>query len=189
MLQLLVKLKQHRSIIFCGLLLFSTVNLAADNAQANQESKAAYEAAKEKDYSGAGKKYLAAELYADDPVIKANAVKAAANSYRKAKLYYKEFECLEKLIQGFPSSINFEETIEREFEIGNRFFRGYREPAFSWTPWIRDKDRTIEIYVTALKNGPFSQFAPEARLRLGRLYIEAGKLEEAFPVEYFKIKQ
>jgi outer membrane protein assembly factor BamD len=147
------------------------------------ESRASYEqaVAKEKagDYKGAAEEFLAAEHWADDPVLKVNAIKKASECYNKANLMFKEFECLESLLNGFPSSVDFPGTVQREYEIATKFYQGRRDPALSWMPWIKDKDRSMETMEAVLKHAPFAKFAPEMRLRLGKIYIEENKIDAA----------
>ncbi|HCE44700.1 MAG TPA: hypothetical protein DET40_14255 [Lentisphaeria bacterium] len=147
------------------------------------ESRASYEqgVTKEKagDYKGAAEEFLAAEHWADDPVLKVNAIKRAADCYDKADLMFKEFECLESLLNAFPSSIDYPGTVQREYEIATKFYQGRRDPALSWMPWIKDKDRSMEAMEAVLKHAPFAKFAPEMRLRLGKIYIEENKIEQA----------
>ncbi|MFA6568590.1 MAG: outer membrane protein assembly factor BamD [Victivallales bacterium] len=131
------------------------------------------------DFKSAGEEYLASEHYADDPVLKVNAIQKAAECYRRANLLYKEFECRESLLNAFPSSVDFAGTVQREYEIATLFYQGKRDPALAWMPWIKDKDRALETFETVVKHAPFAKFAPEMRLRLGKLYIDANKIDEA----------
>ena len=107
------------------------------------ESRVSYEQGvmKEKagDYKGAAEDFLAAEHWADDPVLKVNSIKKAADCYKKASLMFKEFECLESLLNAFPSSIDYPGTVQREYEIATSFYQGRRDPALSWMPWLKDK--------------------------------------------------
>ncbi|MFZ2653686.1 MAG: tetratricopeptide repeat protein [Victivallales bacterium] len=168
------------SILLIALLLsvFGQILSAKD-----AESRAAFDqgVVKEKagDCKGAAEDFLAAEHWADDPVLKVNAIKRAADCYEKANLMFKEFECLESLLNAFPSSIDYPATVQREYVIATKFYQGRRDPALSWMPWIKDKDRSMETMEAVLKHAPFAKFAPEMRLRLGKIYIEENKIAEA----------
>jgi len=134
---------------------------------------------KEKKFLQAADQYSEAEIQADDPVQKVNGLIAAARVFRKAKKFGAEFDCLQKLAEGHVTRINFTEVVKRQFEIGDKFFAGHRDRFVSWIPFIRKDDRTIEIYEKALKNAPCSPSAAEARLRLGRLYLDEDKPDKA----------
>jgi len=151
----------------------------AGDAEANAELAKALASEKEKDYRSAGDFYMAAQLQADSPAIKSNALLSAAKAYRAAGLRGKEFDCIERLIKGHPGKFSFGEAVEREYQIADDYFAGHRDLPFSWLPFVKDEDKSIEIYEAALKNAPCAASAPEARLRLGRLYLDAGKADKA----------
>ncbi|OGV46217.1 MAG: hypothetical protein A2017_12460 [Lentisphaerae bacterium GWF2_44_16] len=172
-------LKKYLCPFFTAAFFLCLFDISADNAEANNEIQSGLEKFKKEDYKSAAKDFLAAELFADDVSLKAKAVKEAAKAYRKAGLKNKEFDCLEKLLEGYPSHINYPQAVDREFEIGNQVYEGDFDPLFDWLPWFKDTNRIIEIYEKALKHGPFSKYSPEAKLRLGRIYLDANKIEEA----------
>jgi outer membrane protein assembly factor BamD len=122
---------------------------------------------------------MAAELFADDPVLKMNSTRKAAEAYKKAGYKYHEFTCLQKLLVCYPETTKYKETVDRQYEIGTDFYHGERDLAIYWIPWIDDDDRTGEIYETVLKNAPFSNLAPELRLRLAKKYMAEGKIKES----------
>jgi len=137
-------------------------------------------AAEEKnDYSGAADHYKAAKIYADDPVLKANALLSEARAHRKDKLYGKEFDILETLIQEHLPRIDFGRIVDRQYRIADAYFAGYRDPLLSWLPFIKKENRSIEMYEKALKNAPCTDRSPNARLRLARLYLDEGQTDDA----------
>jgi outer membrane assembly lipoprotein YfiO len=155
----------------------------------NEKAQEAFEEAlaksKANDWRGAAKKYKAAFLYADNHVVKANALKKEAEAYRNAKLYYKEFKCLKTLLENAPEQINFKETVDREYEIANLFYSGYRETPYTWMPWIKDDNHALEIYQAIQKQSPYAKYIPTLLLKLCSLYLDDGKnkkAEEAYKV-------
>ena len=161
----------------------------ADDAEAQTELEKAKTAYAKGDYSDAAAAYKAAQLYADSADIKMKAIEKAADAYGKAGMKYKQFQCLEQLIEGFPDRIDFEKVITQEYKIGNEFTKGHRDLSLSWLPWIKDKNRAPEIYETILRQAPFAKFAPELKLRLGRMYIADGKNKQALATFRKLIKQ
>ena len=113
--------------VFPVVLLFSVYvpNAGAGDNEANEEYKIGVEKFKKGEYKVAGETFMDAELLADSVKLKASCVKEAARSYRKGKLLWKEFQCIEKLLTRYPSYFNFEKAIEREFEIADAFYRGH----------------------------------------------------------------
>ena len=174
------------AIAFFALLCFS---LAATDEEATTELKKAKESFSKKKYRDAGDYYLAAKLYADSPEIKKQSLLKAADAYGKADQKYKQFKCLSELVTSFSDQINFEEVIKEEFEIGNDFVRGHRDIPLSWMPWIKNKNKADEIFETILEQAPFAKFAPELKLKLGRMYLEADKPHKALDMFRQVMKQ
>jgi len=163
--------------------------LSADDVEAKAELDKAKTAYAEGDYSDAAEAYKAAVLYADSPDIKRKALEKAADAYGKAELKYKQFKCLEGLVEGFPDRIDFEKVVNQEYKIGNEFAKGHRDISLSWMPWIKDNNRAPEIYQAVLKQAPFAKFAPELKLRLGRMLLEEGENKKALDTFRQLIKQ
>ena len=166
--------------IYAVLLAGITFLTVQGNEKAAQEAfSRGHALEKERKFLQAADEYKEAEVQADDPAQKANALIAAARVYRKARRYGSEFDCLQKLAEGHVTRINFTEVVKRQFEIGDKFFAGHRDRFVSWIPFIHRDDRTVEIYEKALKNAPCSPSSAEARLRLGRIYLDDDKPDKA----------
>lgn len=151
----------------------------SDEKAALEAFSAGRELENQRKFLSAADSYLESQIQADDPVQKVNALISAARAYRKARKYGAEFDCLQKLAQGHVTRINYYEVVKRQFEIGDKFYQGHRDYYLSWLPFVKKDDRTIEIYEAALKNAPCGPEAPEAMLRLGRLYLDNGDPEQA----------
>ena len=164
---------------FAAFLLMAATLLHADNRQANEAIQSGLEKMKSGNYGSAASYFIDAELFADETFLKAKAIKLAVEAYRKGGYKYKEFQMLEKLLISYPTHVNYAETVDREFELGDKFYQGERDNLFNWIPIGKDKDRTREVYEKALKHGPFAKRAPDARLRLGRIYMDEWMNEQA----------
>ncbi len=173
---------QNNIVLFLLAIFASAAVLRADDAAARIAFDEALKEEQAQEYSAAGGKYMDAAFLADDRVLKVNALQSAATNFRRAKLLYKEFTAIDKLLRNYPSEVDFNALIEREFEIGNLFYAGKKDPALSWMPWIKDDDRTLEVYEAVRKNAPFAKFASALKFRIGVLYIESGKIDEAVAV-------
>ena len=136
---------------------------------------------KAESYRRAASRYMEAHFMADSSVLRGNALIAAARAYRKAELYGEEFDCLQRLVAEHLTEIDFTRVVDREYQIGDLFFAGHRDIAVSWLPFIREKDRTVEIYEAVLKNAPCHRRAGETRLRLSRIYIDDQQPDKAIP--------
>lgn len=76
---------------------------------------------------------------------------------------YKEFQ---KTIESYPDTVYFNDILQKQYEIGNMFLAGERLKV--WTiPTFPSMDKTVEIYETVIKNGPYSDIAPLAQMKIG----------------------
>ncbi len=155
------------------------VPLSASDQEANEFLSQGREREKSGSYRRAASRYMDAHLMADSSVLRGNLLIAAARAKRKAGLYGEEFDCLQRLIQEHLAEIDFSKVVDREYKIGDLFFAGHRDVPYIWLPFIREKDRTVEIYEAALKNAPCHERAAETRLRLSRIYIDDQKIDDA----------
>ena len=151
--------------------------LANDN-----EATAKYDAGRklyiERSYRDAAKCFEESYTLADSPAIKANSLLAQIGAYRMCGLLYNEFNAIELLLEKYMEYADYKVLVEREFEIGDAFHRGQRDPAFwslRWVPWLTGPDYTEEIYSKALKRSPYSARAPRALLFLAHWYEMEGK--------------
>ena len=171
------------TLLSCALLLAALpARLAATDEEAVRlysEGRKAYLAA---DYYRAGNLFTESGEKARSIAPKANSLLAEASAWKMCGLYYREFKAIERLLREYPEFADFTASVEREFEIGDLFHKGAREPSFwalRWIPWLVEADHSIEIYEKALAHAPFSAAAPQARLRLAYLYAEDGKRPKA----------
>ncbi|MDD5727703.1 MAG: outer membrane protein assembly factor BamD [Victivallales bacterium] len=143
----------------------------------NEKFQAGLKKFQDGDYVSAADKFLDAEFLARNIDMKAQAAKEAMLCYRKANLLYKEFEMIEKLLNCYPAQVDFAVLVDREYDICDKYYQGHRDPEFwslRWIPWLEGPDHSKEMIGKALKHAPFSQKAPEAKLRLAVLFIEDG---------------
>jgi outer membrane assembly lipoprotein YfiO len=77
------------------------------------------------------------------------------------------FKAYQKLIERFPKISNYDEVILRQMAIANRFLAGQWFRAFKYIPLFPSMDKTIKLYNQILKNGPYSEVAPQAQLNIG----------------------
>lgn len=162
-------------LLAAGLFFGCSSGLFADDASARDAFRLGADKEKQHKYLAAAGAFEEAQVQADDPVLKANALMNIARCYRKAKLYGKEFDALQALIKAHISRINYTAVVQRQYEIANLYFKGHRDYFLSWLPFIKRDDRTTELFEKVLENAPCAEPAPEIRLGLGRRYLEDQK--------------
>jgi outer membrane protein assembly factor BamD len=80
------------------------------------------------------------------------------------------FEDYQALLQKYPKSADYHEILRREFEICNRFLDGQRFKLWNYIPTFPSMDKTVGLYQKLIKNGPYSEIAPQAQLNIGTAY-------------------
>ena len=80
------------------------------------------------------------------------------------------FKAYQKLIERYPKVSNYDEVILRQMAIANRFLAGQWFRAFDVIPVFPSMDKTIKLYEQVIKNGPYSEVAPQAQLNIGSAY-------------------
>lgn len=80
------------------------------------------------------------------------------------------FKAYQKLIERYPKVSNYDEVILRQMAIANRFLAGQWFRAFGYVPLFPSMDKTIKLYEQVIKNGPYSEVAPQAQVNIGAAY-------------------
>jgi len=79
----------------------------------------------------------------------------------------KAFKEYQKVLEKQPKSANFEEIVQRQFGIANKYLAGKWFRLWGYIPIFPSMDKTAEMYDKIVKNGPYSELAPQAQLNIG----------------------
>ena len=77
------------------------------------------------------------------------------------------FKAYQKLIERYPKITNYDEIVLRQMAIANRYLAGQRFRVLTYIPLFASMDKTIKLYDQIIKNGPYSEVAPQAQLNIG----------------------
>jgi outer membrane protein assembly factor BamD (BamD/ComL family) len=77
------------------------------------------------------------------------------------------FKAYQKLIERYPKAQNYDEVLLRQMAIANRYLAGQWFKLFNVVPFFSSMDKTIKMYEQVIKNGPYSEVAPQAQLNIG----------------------
>ena len=77
------------------------------------------------------------------------------------------FNAYQAIIQKYPHSESYEDVLWRQYEIANRFLAGEWFRLWGTVPLYRSMDETATLFSTIVTNGPYSDVAPHAQLRIG----------------------
>jgi len=98
----------------------------------------------------------------------------------------KAFKAYQRLIERYPKLDKFEEITQRQFGIANRFLAGQRFKLFGVVPTFPSMAKTIAMYERIVKNGRYSDVAPQSQMHIGEanerkkaLWIKAPDYAEA----------
>jgi outer membrane protein assembly factor BamD len=77
------------------------------------------------------------------------------------------FNAYEAIIQKYPRSDSYDDVLWRQYEIANRFLDGEFFRLWGAIPLYRSMDETAKLFSTIVTNGPYSDVAPRAQLKIG----------------------
>ena len=93
----------------------------------------------------------------------------------------KAFKEYQKLLEKYPKIENYQEVLQRQYEIANRFLGGQWYKKWGFIPY-RSSDNTAEMYEKIVKSGPFSEVAPQAQLKVGAVREKQAEYDKAVKV-------
>jgi outer membrane protein assembly factor BamD len=77
------------------------------------------------------------------------------------------FDAYQKIIQQYPKSAEYEEVLGRQYEIADRFLHGEWPRLWGYIPYPPSMDLPANMFGEIVTNGPYSDVAPHAQLRIG----------------------
>jgi outer membrane protein assembly factor BamD len=87
---------------------------------------------------------------------------------------FKEYQ---KLLANYPKAVNYDEVLQRMYEISSHFLAGKWFKLWGYIPFGSSMDKTADLYQTIVTNGPYSDIAPQAQLKIG----EAREKQSNYP--------
>jgi len=107
----------------------------------------------------------------------------------------KAFKAYQQLVEKYPKAANYDEVVERQYVIANRYLAGQWFKLWGVIPFFSSMDKTVQMYEQLIKNGPYSEVAPQAQMNIGEArekqsdYTAAVKAYEAAADKYHDRKQ
>ena len=87
------------------------------------------------------------------------------------------FKRYQTLLEKYPKIPSYEDVLQRQFEIANRFLGGQWFRLWTYIPLPPSMDKTADMYEKIVKNGPYSEVGPQAQMNIG----EAREKQEDYP--------
>jgi outer membrane protein assembly factor BamD len=100
------------------------------------------------------------------------------------------FNAYQHIVEKFPKSGQYNEVLWRQYDIAGRFLNGEWFKLWNLVPLYPSMDETAKLYGKIVNNGPYSEVAPHAQLRVGaarekqRNYADAVKAYETAADRY-----
>jgi len=89
------------------------------------------------------------------------------------------FDFYQKIITTYPKSAQYNEVLWRQYEIAGRFLNGEYFRLWNLIPIYTSMDETAKLYEKIIANGPHSEVAPHAQLKIGAAREKEKNYEEA----------
>ena len=78
----------------------------------------------------------------------------------------KAFKEYQKVLEKQPKIANYQEILQRQYVIADKFLAGKWFKLWGVIPYP-SMDKTAELYEKIVKNGPYSDVAPQAQMKIG----------------------
>lgn len=77
------------------------------------------------------------------------------------------FKAYQAIIEKYPNSPRYEEVVWRQYQIASRFLGGEWTKLWNVVPFFPSMDTAAQMFDNIVTNGPYSDVAPHAQLRIG----------------------
>jgi outer membrane protein assembly factor BamD (BamD/ComL family) len=79
----------------------------------------------------------------------------------------KAFSDYQKVLEKHPKISNYQEILLRQYTIADRFLAGKWFKLWGYIPFFPSMERTAQMYTKIVKDGAYSEVAPQAQLKIG----------------------
>jgi outer membrane protein assembly factor BamD len=90
-----------------------------------------------------------------------------ARCYEAKGNHEKAFKEYQVVLEKYPKIGNYQEVLERQYGIADEYLRGKWFRLWGVIPLFKSMDKTADMYNKIVRNGPYSDIAPEAQLKIG----------------------
>ena len=103
----------------------------------------------------------------------------AGLSYEAMSRDEKAFKEYQHLLDTYPTSKHYDDSLNRQYVIANKFLAGKRFRLWGLIPLYKSMKKTTEMYQGLIENGPYSEVAPKAQMNIGTAKEKQKKFAEA----------
>jgi outer membrane protein assembly factor BamD len=88
--------------------------------------------------------------------------------------YLKAADAYRELVERFPRSPQFEEAIEKQFQIGDMYMQGKKLKVLGLAIFS-SLDRSVEIFAAIIRTAPYGKYTARAQFNIGRAREKQGQ--------------
>ena len=99
--------------------------------------------------------------------------------YEERKQDERAFNTYQKIIEKNPKVENYQEILKRQYEIADRYLGGQWFKLWNYVPFFPSMDKTAGMFEKIVKNGPYSDVAPQAQMKIGEAREKQAELRQA----------
>jgi outer membrane protein assembly factor BamD (BamD/ComL family) len=77
------------------------------------------------------------------------------------------FREYQKLVENYPKNENYDQVVQRQFEIASRYLEGQWFKIWGYIPAFPSMEKTAVMYDKVIRNGPYSDVAPQSQINIG----------------------
>jgi outer membrane protein assembly factor BamD len=79
----------------------------------------------------------------------------------------KAFKEYQKVLEKHPKIANYDEILQRQSDIADKYLAGKWFKLWGYIPLYPSMDKTADMYAKIVKNGAYSDVAPQAQMKIG----------------------
>ncbi|MFA7677065.1 MAG: outer membrane protein assembly factor BamD [Candidatus Omnitrophota bacterium] len=133
----------------------------------------------EENYKDAYHEFKKLTVHYPDAREAAEAQYHTARCLEKLDKPYEAFLEYKKIADTYPNSQRISEVAEREYSIGEFFLNREHRKWLGLSVYDFVEHPSIEIFRTIVEKSPYSEYAPRAQYKLGIIFIQLGRYDEA----------
>lgn len=99
--------------------------------------------------------------------------------YEAKKQDERAFNAYQQIIEQNPKVENYEEILKRQYEIANRYLGGQWFKLWNYIPFFPSMEKTVVMFEKIVRNGPYSDVAPMAQMKIGEAREKQSELRQA----------
>lgn len=88
-------------------------------------------------------------------------------SYEERGRSDRGFKAFQQLIERYPKLDNYDEVLKRQYDIATEYLNGKWFYLWGVIPAGPDRDKVVDMYEKIIRNGPYSEVAPDAQMNIG----------------------